>query len=272
MDEIISSSQNSKVKYLNKLYRSRTRRKEGVFVLEGKRLIEAALAGGADFKRVFLTPAFFKAAENEELISKLENKAEIVLLKQELLEDAASTVNPQGIIAVVNESQFESSDFFADKKKIMLLDRIQDPGNMGTIIRTAAAAGFDGIIALKGSVDIYNQKVIRATMGGIFTLPIWQKAEKEEFMNAAEAEAADFELTAADVKAEEYHFEHKYRDKVILMIGNEANGLDEELLKIADSSIKIPLRGEIESLNAAVAAAVISFEILSQEIEKEELL
>jgi len=267
--EIISSSQNDKVKYLNKLYRSRNRRKEGVFILEGKRLIEAALAGGADFNQVFLTPAFFKSAENDNLLADLKLKAEFVYLEEKLLKETASTVNPQGILAVVNESVFSGDDFYNQADKILLLDRIQDPGNMGTMIRTAVAAGFDGIIALKGSVDIYNQKVIRATMGGIFSIPIRQKLSQKEFLAEIEAEAADYELLSEDIEAEEYHFEHQYQDKLILMIGNEANGLDQNLLAKATAKIKIPLAGEIESLNAAVAASVISFEILSQSLKKD---
>ena len=267
--DIISSSQNDKVKYLNKLYRSRNRRKEGVFILEGKRLIEAALAGGADFNQVFLTPAFFKSAENDNLLADLKLRAEFVYLEEKLLEETASTVNPQGILAVVNESVFKGDDFYRQADKILLLDRIQDPGNMGTMIRTAVAAGFDGIIALKGSVDIYNQKVIRATMGGIFSIPIRQKLSQKDFLAEIEAEAAEYELLAADIRAEEYHFEHQYQDKLILMIGNEANGLDQNLLAGATAKIKIPLAGEIESLNAAVAASVISFEILSQSLKKD---
>lgn len=266
---IISSSQNDKVKYLNKLYRSRNRRKEGVFILEGKRLIEAALAGGADFKQVFLTPAFFKSAENDKLLADLKSKADFVYLESDLLKATASTVNPQGILAVVEESVFKGNDFYRRADKILLLDRIQDPGNMGTMIRTAVAAGFDGIIALKGSVDIYNQKVIRSTMGGIFSIAIRQKLSQKEFLAEISAEAADYELLAADIKAEEYHFEHHYQDKLILMIGNEANGLDSKLMDSATAKIKIPLAGEIESLNAAVAASVISFEILSQKLQQD---
>ncbi|MFW5718954.1 MAG: TrmH family RNA methyltransferase [Halanaerobium sp.] len=267
--EIISSSQNDKVKYLNKLYRSRNRRREGVFILEGKRLIEAALAGGADFKQVFLTPAFFKSAANDNLLADLNLKADFIYLEEELLKETASTVNPQGILAVVKESVFRGDDFYQQADKILLLDRIQDPGNMGTMIRTAVAAGFEGIIVLKGSVDIYNQKVIRATMGGIFSIAIRQKLSQQEFLSEIEAEAADYELLAADVEAEEYHFEHQYQKKLILMIGNEANGLDQNLLAAATSKIKIPLAGEIESLNAAVAASVISFEILSRSLKKD---
>ena len=266
---VISSSQNDKVKYLNKLYRSRNRRKEGVFILEGKRLTEAALAGGADFKQVFLTPAFFKSAENDNLLAELKLKAEFIYIEESLLKDIASTVNPQGILAVVNESIFRGEDFYKQADKILLLDRIQDPGNMGTMIRTAVAAGFDSIIALKGSVDIYNQKVIRATMGGIFSISIRQKLSQEKFLAEIKNQAADYELLAADIEAEEYHFEHNYNDKLILMIGNEANGLEQNLLEFATSKIKIPLAGEIESVNAAVAASVISFEILSQQLQNE---
>lgn len=265
--EVISSSQNDKVKYLNKLYRSRTRRQEGLFILEGKRLIEAAAAGGADFKQVFLTPAFFETAAHEQLLNILKNSAELILITPELLADLASTVNPQGILATVKENVLTEDKFYQSAAKILLLDRIQDPGNMGTMIRTAVAAGFSGIITLKGSVDIYNQKVIRSTMGAIFSIPIRQRVKQQNFLTELNNSASQHELLAADLTAAEYHFEHQYQTKLILMIGNEANGLAPELLTAADSRLKIPLAGQIESLNAAVAASIIAFEILSRSLQ-----
>lgn len=197
----------------------------------------------------------------------LKSEADLIYLEEKLLTETASTVNPQGILAVVTESIFKGTDFYKKADKILLLDRIQDPGNMGTMIRTAVAAGFDGIIALKGSVDIYNQKVIRSTMGGIFSIAIRQKLSRQEFLNELQEKALNYELLAADIEAQEYHFEHQYQNKLILMIGNEANGLDTELLNKATAKIKIPLAGEIESLNAAVAASVIAFEILAQALK-----
>jgi TrmH family RNA methyltransferase len=106
-------------------------------------------------------------------------------------------------------------------------------------------------------------------MGGIFSIAIRQKLSQKEFLTEIAAEAADYELLAADIEAEEYYFEHQYQDKLILMIGNEAHGLDSKLMDSATVKIKIPLAGEIESLNAAVAASVISFEILSQQLQKD---
>ncbi|MGM0602391.1 MAG: TrmH family RNA methyltransferase [Bacillota bacterium] len=257
----ISSPNNSKIKYLNKLYRSRTRRKEGCFVLEGKRLIEAAAAGGADFEEIFVTPAFFQLEENSKLLNMLKKKAVLNIVDEDIFNQSADTVNPQGIMAVVNEIEFDENNFLSSGKKILLLDRIQDPGNMGTIIRTAAAAGFDGIIAAKGSVDIYNQKVLRSTMGAIFSLPIWQKVSRGKIIEVLKSKADEFEIIATDMDAEEYYFQHSYTDKVIVLIGNEANGLDEDYLKLASAEVKIPLAAGIESLNAAVAAAVLCYEI-----------
>ncbi|RCW50486.1 MULTISPECIES: RNA methyltransferase [unclassified Halanaerobium] len=260
----ISSPNNSKIKYLNKLYRSRARRKEGCFVLEGKRLIEAA-AGGADFEEIFVTPAFFRQKENKNLLDILQKKAVLNVVDEDIFNQSADTVNPQGIMAVVKETEFDKSTFLKKVKRILLLDRIQDPGNMGTIIRTAAASGFDGIIAAKGSVDIYNQKVLRATMGAIFSLPIWQKVDRKRIIDILKSKSDEFEIIAADVNAEEYYFQHSYKDKVIVLIGNEANGLDKNYLELASAEVKIPLAADIESLNAAVAAAILCYEIAKKD-------
>ncbi len=257
----ISSPNNSKIKYLNKLYRSRTRKKEGCFVLEGKRLIEAAAAGGADFEEIFVTPAFFQQKENKNLLDMLQKKAVLNIVDEYIFNQSADTVNPQGIMTVVNEAEYDESSFLKNGKRILMLDRIQDPGNMGTIIRTAAASGFDGIIAAKGSVDIYNQKVLRATMGAIFSLPIWQKVSRKKIINILKSKTDEFEIIATDLNTEEYYFQHSYGDKVIVLIGNEANGLDEDYLELASAEVKIPLAAGIESLNAAVAAAILCYEI-----------
>ncbi len=266
MNELITSRQNDKVKYLSRLYRSRTRRQEGCFVLEGKRIISAALNSDAEFLYTYLTPSFAEDSTNRALIQLLEEKSQNYLLTDSIFAELADTVNPQGIIAVVKEPDFFADQFLADAEQVLVLDRIQDPGNMGTIIRTALAAGFDGIISLKGSVDIYNLKVLRATMGAIFNLPVWQKVTKAQFKKILTETASDFELIGADLTGEKYHFEHNYRQKTMVIIGNEASGIDSELLKLCDQLIKIPILGEIESLNAAIATSIIIYEITEQKI------
>lgn len=140
----------------------------------------------------------------------------------------------------------------------MILDRIQDPGNMGTIIRTADSAGVDAIIALKGCVDIYNPKVIRSTMGSIFDMNIID-ASQDETVDILKS--LDFNIVSSYLNTENFYDKIDYGSKVALVIGNEANGINEELVSKSDILVKIPIYGKAESLNAAISSAILMYEI-----------
>lgn len=261
MKEIISSNKNDKIKYLKKLYKSSKRKKEGKFVLEGYRLIKHAYQSGAKFDYVFVTESFSESREYEELVTNSDLNNISILITEELLNKISDTINPQGIIAVVYEMDSDITQIINRNKNILVLDRIQDPGNLGTIIRTAAAAGFGGIISLKGTVDIYNLKVLRATAGAIFNIPFINKLDYNNFRKILKENFSDYKMICADVNTELLYNEVEYDDKNILVIGNEGNGIRNELLEKADKKIKIPLNNNIESINAAMAAGIIMYEI-----------
>ena len=261
MKEIISSNKNDKIKYLKKLYKSSKRKKEGKFVLEGYRLIKHAYQSGAKFDYVFVTKSFSESREYEELVTNNDLNNISILITEELVNKISDTINPQGIIAVVYEMDSDITQIINRNKNILVLDRIQDPGNLGTIIRTAAAAGFGGIISLKGTVDIYNLKVLRATAGAIFNIPFINKLDYNNFRKILKENFSDYKMICADVNTELLYNEFEYDDKNILVIGNEGNGIRNELLEKADKKIKIPLNNNIESINAAMAAGIIMYEI-----------
>ena len=143
-------------------------------------------------------------------------------------------------------------------KFVLILDRIQDPGNMGTIIRTADSAGVDAIIALKGCVDIYNPKVIRSTMGSIFDMNIIDASQDE---TVDMLKSLDFNIVSSYLNTENFYDKIDYGSKVALVIGNEANGINEELVSKSDILVKIPIYGKAESLNAAISSAILMYEI-----------
>jgi len=261
--EKISSEQNQKIKYLKKLYSKRGRQERGKLVLEGYRIIEEALKSSAVFEKIYMSSEFLKSDEGQffkDIYINKDKKGQVLIIDKKILNKIADTDTPQGVIAVVDEIEYEADDLFKKKGILLLLDRIQDPGNMGTIIRTAAAAGLDGIVILKGSVDIYNLKVLRATMGAIFKIPLLQGLTLEEFFELLAK--SNYRLLSTDLKTDRYYHQQEYQSPLIIAIGNEANGLDEKILQKSDYRIKIPITEEIESLNAAVAAGVIIYKVL----------
>jgi len=266
--EIISSEENQKVKFLKKLYKRKTRRQRGIFLLEGYRIIEEALKSEALIDSLYMSPEFYQSQAGQELVSEYEKRADgrkIVLIKESILNRLADTQTPQGVIGLVQEREYQLADL-ANKDFLLLLDRIQDPGNMGTIIRTALAAGVDGIIILKGSVDIYNLKVLRSTMGAIFKIPLIQDLDLEDFLSFFQA--SEYKLISADLSAEDYYYQLDYSEPLIIANDNEANGLQEDLLINSDYRIKIPLFGDIESLNAAIAAGIILYRVAEKKFHK----
>ncbi|MFW5988397.1 MAG: TrmH family RNA methyltransferase [bacterium] len=261
---VISSSKNSDIRYLKKLYQSRKRKQENKFILEGKRIVLTALNKDVEFDIIFVTPDFLEKNpefKDKELLKNIDIKS----VKEGLLSEIADTVSPQGIIAIVKKPDY-SFDKIEDTDKIVVLDRIQDPGNMGTLIRTAVAAGMESIIALKGCVDIYNLKVLRATMGAIFAIPILTRIEADKYIELYKKR--DYNLIASDASRGDYYYTIEYKEPFMIVIGNEAKGVREDLINISDTTVKIPIIGEIDSLNAAIAGGIIFY----RAIEENELL
>lgn len=256
----ISSKDNERVKYTKSLLKSKNRQKESKFIIEGYRILTLAIECNADLDYLFINEAFENKEEHKNFLKVLEEKnIKIFKTTNKIFNELIDTENTQGILGVVRfkEKKIEHNIKNEDKF-VLILDRIQDPGNMGTIIRTADAAGVDAIIALKGCVDIYNPKVIRSTMGSIFDMNIIHCTQEECLR---ELKSKDFNIVSSYLNTDNYYHETDYGKKVALVIGNEANGVNDELIDESDILVKIPIYGNAESLNAAISSAILMYEI-----------
>ena len=256
----ISSKDNERVKYTKSLLKSKNRQKESKYIIEGYRILTLAIECEADLDYVFINETFEEKKEHKNFLNILEEKnIKVFRTTNKIFKELVDTENTQGILGVIKfkERKIEHN-IKCDNKFILILDRIQDPGNMGTIIRTADAAGVDAIIALKGCVDIYNPKVIRSTMGSIFDMNIIHCTQEECIK---ELKSKDFKIVSSFLNTDNFYHETKYHDRTALVIGNEANGVNDDLIEASDLLVKIPIYGNAESLNAAISSAILMYEI-----------
>ncbi len=230
----------------------KARRKTGLFVVEGERIVSEM---PKDKIR-----ALYVTEEYADTHSEAEN-AETV--EERVFEKLSDTKTPQGILAVMSCPSFSKEEVFAKENGLfMILESIQDPGNLGTIFRTAEGAGVDAVFLVKGTTDIYAPKAVRSTMGSIYRMPHF-------FVETVE-EAADILhmhgicLFAAEPDAKKRYDEADYRKPAAFLIGNEGNGLTEEAKALSDETVHIPMGGKLESLNAAVAASLLMYEAARQ--------
>ena len=260
MINIIKSKDNDKIKYTKSLLKTKGRNKEKKFIIEGYRILTLALECDAKLEYVFINEDFEKNQEHRDFLIELENKGiKVYKTLNKIFSEMVDTENTQGILAVLEYKERDLvNNINQDDKFVLILDRIQDPGNMGTIIRTADSAGVDAVILLKGCVDIYNPKVIRSTMGSIFDMNIIH-ATQDDAVNFLKSN--DFNIVSSYLQTDNYYHETTYDGKIALVIGNEANGINDELIAKSDKLVKIPIYGNAESLNAAISAAVLMYEI-----------
>jgi len=252
----ISSANNKEIKLFRRLQASRYYRNScSLGVLEGERLLAEAISAGIPLRSVFYTHEFLQRAPR--ILHTIPKQTQHYLLQASLFSRISDTPSPQGIAAIFH-LPLPASQPMRKHPYCVLLDGIQDPGNMGSIARTATAAGVDALFLGPGCVDPYNPKAVRASMGSFFRLPpvILKdlKAQVEEWQKAG------YLLLAADPHGETVYFNADYNGRVMLMIGSEARGLEPWLLKSAHQRLKIPLLNKIESLNAAAAAAILIYE------------
>ena len=265
MPIMITAKDNEKVKYTKSLLKTKNRTKESKFIIEGYRILTLAIECNADIEYVFINEDF---ENKEEYISFLETLKEknmkIYKTTNKIFGDLVDTERTQGILGVVRFKQKNIEESLDDDSKfVLVLDRIQDPGNMGTIIRTADAAGIDAIIALKGCVDIYNPKVIRSTMGSIFDMNVIHTTQDEAVRLL---KLKNFDIVSSYLDTNNFYNSVEYNYKTALVIGNEANGINEELVSKSDVLVKIPIYGKAESLNAAISSAILMYEIKKYQV------
>lgn len=258
---IISSVSNVQVKNLILLQKkSKAREEQGVFVIEGLKMFEEARDGGY-LRKAYCSESFYqeKLRENPEYFFGFDFE----ILTDQVFRNVSETMTPQGIMGLVNKMDYKLDELInVNKPCLLLLEDIRDPGNLGTMIRTAEGAGVSGIIINGSSVDIYNPKVIRSTMGSIYRVPIFQTEDFYATLQAVKAQGIS--IYAAHLMGIPYDTEGSFQEGCAILIGNEANGLSEEASALADKLIKIPMAGKVESLNAAVAAAILMYEAARQ--------
>ena len=195
---------------------------------------------------------------------------EIEIVEDRIFQNASDTITPQGILSIVRQYHYQMEEFWKKENPFFLvLENIQDPGNMGTIFRTAEGAGVDGIFLSKDCVDIYNPKVIRSTMGSIYRMPFLYTDCVTDLVTQLQNKKV--RVFAAHLKGEKNYDQENYLSGTAFLIGNEGNGLTEELAQKADCYIKIPMAGKVESLNAAVAASILMYEVSRQRRGRREI-
>lgn len=254
----IESKENTFFKLAKKLKDKKGRSKEQKYIIEGFRLIQEAFKAGCKIDSIVVNNDGEKKIN--QYLEQYVDSVKIYLMEDSMFSQLTSTENPQGIIAILEiEDKREklNGDFY------LLCDKVQDPGNLGTIIRTAHAAGATGIILTKGTVDIYNDKVIRSTMGSIFYVPIIHDNDLS-FLKGLKNEG--FNLVATSLQESKDFFNEDLSGKIILSVGNEGNGISDEIFDMADIKVKIPMPGGAESLNVAIATSIILFERVRQNI------
>lgn len=257
---MISSSSNAKVKQVIQLKKKGKARKEkGAFLVEGIKMVEEAYDYG-------ILEAYVSESVEEDLkkshgdfLSKLDYE----LVADKVFQEMSDTITPQGIMAVVKMPAYQVSDIIVkENAHVMVLENLRDPGNLGTILRSGEGAGVTGVILSKESVDIFNPKVIRSTMGSVFRVPFCYVEDLKETIK--EMKAAGITLYAAHLKGTDNYEAFDYKKSSAFLIGNEANGLSDEISEEADCLVKIPMAGKVESLNAAMAASILMFEVARQ--------
>ena len=252
---MLESKNNNLFKEIKKLKEKKHRIKSNKYLIEGLRFVEEAIKSKVSIDSIIFTESFKE--KNPDLFLKINENIKLIQMNETLLKQLCSTENPQGIVGVINMQNKE----LKSGELVVLVDKVQDPGNMGTIIRTAHAAGAAGIVMTKGTVDIYNDKTLRSTMGSIFYIPIVED-NSLDFVKSLKKEG--YKLVVSSLQGKNNFFEENLQGKVMIAVGNEGNGVSDEVYDIADIKVKIPMPGEAESLNVAVATSIMIYEKIRQ--------
>ena len=257
---MITSASNGRIKYIDNLMnKAKFRRSEGKFVAEGIKMFMEAPKG--DVLEVYIKEGAYDSFDTETK-KKLE-RIGYEVLSEPVFKKVTDTVTPQGILSVIKIRESSIEDVLSDENPIIaVLENIQDPGNIGTIIRTAEGAGVNGLLLSRDCVDIYNPKVIRSTMGSIFRLK-FAYADIDSVFDSFRSKNIETYALALDKNAKDYD-KYDYKKPVAFFVGNEGNGLKESTVKKCDNTAFIPMCGEVESLNASVAASLMMYEIFRQ--------
>lgn len=257
---MITSASNGRIKYIDNLMnKAKFRRSEGKFVAEGIKMFMEAPRG--DVLEVYIKEGAYDSFDTQTK-KKLE-RIGYEVLSEPVFKKVTDTVTPQGILSVIKIRESSIEDVLSDENPIIVvLENIQDPGNIGTIIRSAEGAGVNGLLLSRDCVDIYNPKVIRSTMGSIFRMK-FAYVDIDSVFDSFMSKNIETYALALDKNAKAYD-KYDYKKPVAFFVGNEGNGLKESTVKKCDNTAYIPMCGEVESLNASVAASLMMYEIFRQ--------
>jgi len=243
---MITSVQNNRVKQWCKLQTRKGRVRTGTFLIEGYHLVEEALASRWEIKEVIL----MKGNRRPDSLDNIQT----TIVSETVFQKISQTKTPQGIIGVLTMKKHIT--YMGDR--VLMIDQVQDPGNLGTMIRTADAAGFSSVILGEGTVDLYNDKVIRATQGSLFHIPILQANLLNKIK---ELKQSGFTIWASALKHATNYDQMNSSEKIALIVGNEGAGIQDKILLKADHIVKIPIYGKSESLNVSVAAGILMYSV-----------
>lgn len=257
---MISSPANSRIKQVVQWQtKAKERQKDQVFVVEGLKMYREAPE--AQIREVYVSTEFLERLrrQSEEAVADKLTRTGFEEVTGEIFAKLSDTRTPQGILAVVEQPRYELNQLLLQKDPLfLLLENLQDPGNLGTIVRTGEGAGITAVIMSASTVDIFNPKVIRSTMGSIYRVPFLYEDDLQ--MTMERLHEAGVKTYAAHLQGDTYYDSFVFRGPTAFLIGNEANGLGETLTARASACIKIPMEGRVESLNAGVAAALLMYE------------
>lgn len=253
---LITSKDNSKIKEIKKLKEKKYRKT--AFIVEGIKMLKEAISEKAEIDTIIIR-------EDTELDFKLDSELEkkVIHVTKNVFETISDVVSPQGVLVVINK-KIDDNKISKHADYILALDGIQDPGNLGTIIRTADSANMKQILVSKDTVDSYSPKVVRSTMGAIYRVKIIECEDLAKTLKSLQT--TGFEIVTTDLHTDKSIYDMNYNKKIVV-IGNEANGVTPEIKELSNYRVKIPMLGKTESLNAAVATGIMIYEYVRQKIQ-----
>lgn len=249
----LSSRDNKLIKLAKKLHNKKDRKENNLFIIEGEKLIRDAIQSGVVISTLFV---------KDSVSNSFSNKIDTYEISEDFMSYISTTDSPPPYLAIAKISQ--KTIELNKCKFVLVLNDLQDPGNLGTILRSAEASGVDLVVASKSTTDIYNSKVIRSAMGSVFRVPFKYVDSIDEFLS--DLSKKNFKIVMTSPHAKSSFYELDYSNKIALFIGNEGQGLRKDFID-KFYSVKIPMMGEIESLNTSIATSIILYEVLKQRLK-----
>ena len=267
MHEEITSLQNPKVKKAVKLADRKERNETGLFLIEGYRELKRASDSGVSIQTLFICPKFFLGTNEDALIEQVRKSgAEVILCSEQVFQKLSYRDRPDGLVSIAVQMQRPLRDLIAvlaSKKDpfLIIAEAIEKPGNLGTILRSADAAGVDGVIVCDRCTDIYNPNVVRASVGTLFTIPVVEASSPDTLLWLQERK---IKIAAATPSAKEEFTDAELTGAVAIAVGTEQLGLSELWMRVADIKVRIPMHGVADSLNVATATTLLLYEVVRQ--------